>query len=212
MLFRIPGITVLHRVPGGLRNRTILYGTRMADVRAEERRGMEVMPPRTVENFVRWLLPPTCVEHILGDLRERMEGLEARAARRQYVMDAIVTLPQVIFSRVFRRADYRLICLHLLLYAVAATGLFDPHHRGVHFLAYEGARMWWLALAMMVYKLFADAYSPSLRIPAWVKAVLILTLSFWRETGSAVVLAYGYFVVMNWMFEQFANPRGRPRA
>ena len=74
---------------------------------------MEMKPPKYAEAIVRWLLPPACVEHVLGDLQERMQGVEPGEARRRYVLDAIVTVPPVIFSRVIRRCDFRLVCLYL---------------------------------------------------------------------------------------------------
>jgi hypothetical protein len=61
------------------------------------------------EAIARILIPPACREEVLGDLHER------NASCRQYVADAIRTVPLVIWSRIRRTSDGRL----LALYAIA---------------------------------------------------------------------------------------------
>src|SRR5262245_36072085 len=59
-------------------------------------RQMETRPPALAERVVRALVPPASREHVLGDLDERYES------PRQYVRDALATLPFVIGSRIRR--------------------------------------------------------------------------------------------------------------
>src|SRR5262245_33562935 len=59
-------------------------------------RKMETRPPEIIERIVAWLIPPMSREHVLGDLSERY------TSPRQYVLDAMRTLPFVIASRVRR--------------------------------------------------------------------------------------------------------------
>ena len=60
---------------------------------------LEVRPPALVDAVIRLLIPPACREHVLGDLWERY------TSPRQYVVDALRTLPFVIWSQIRRTLD-----------------------------------------------------------------------------------------------------------
>jgi hypothetical protein len=60
---------------------------------------MHCAPPKPAEIIVGLLIPPACREEVLGDLHERC------TSRRQYISDALGTVPLVIMSRIRRTAD-----------------------------------------------------------------------------------------------------------
>jgi hypothetical protein len=177
---------------------------------------MEVKPPRFAEMVVRWLLPPACVEHVLGDLQERMQGVEPRAARRQYVLDAICTVPPVIFSRLFRSLDLRLACLYLVIQYAAflGMGLLNLHRHGVQLTVNSLIEFWWFTLAIVVSKLISDAY----RVLG-VLHVAFFVYIIWYVSWSAgplpalmdgFSLGYPWLIVARWLFEEYSSgPRNR---
>ena len=63
---------------------------------------MTIKPPPFLAALVRLLLPPGDREHVLGDLQERL-GLGRGDPARQYLADAIETVPLVIWGRMRRR-------------------------------------------------------------------------------------------------------------
>lgn len=79
-------------------------------------------PPRVLEAVVELLTPPACREHVLGDLHERYTG------PRQYILDALRTLPWVIASRVRRTMDHQALLMEafaLYLSFLAAAWRLD---------------------------------------------------------------------------------------
>ena len=62
-------------------------------------RKVETCPPKVIERVVQLLIPPASREHVLGDLSERYEST------RQYLVDALRTLPFVVVSRVRRTSN-----------------------------------------------------------------------------------------------------------
>jgi hypothetical protein len=60
---------------------------------------METHPPRLIERLVSRLIPASCREHIVGDLRERSQSTP------QYLLFAIRTLPIVVVGRMKRTFD-----------------------------------------------------------------------------------------------------------
>jgi len=60
---------------------------------------MQSAPPKLFEAVVGFLLPSSCREHVLGDLRERC------TSPRQYFLDAVSAVPLVIASRIRRTTD-----------------------------------------------------------------------------------------------------------
>jgi len=174
-------------------------------------RGMEVKPPRFAEAVVRWLLPLSCVEHVLGDLQERMQGAEPMAARKQYVIDAVRTVPSVILSRVFRRCDARLLYLYLTTQCVvfAGYGLFSPHLQGIQVTAEILAKIWWFTLAVVVYQLIQDAYRPKVVVHPVFNLTLILYLFFLTTLGPTLVAEWGFLGIVRWFFERFTRRRDR---
>jgi len=62
-------------------------------------RKVEARPPKVIERVVQLLMPPASREHVLGDLSERY------VSPRQYLVDALRTLPFVLVSRVRRTCN-----------------------------------------------------------------------------------------------------------
>ena len=62
-------------------------------------RKVETCPPKVIERVVQLLMPPASREHVLGDLSERY------VSPRQYLVDALRTLPFVVVSRVRRTSN-----------------------------------------------------------------------------------------------------------
>jgi hypothetical protein len=62
-------------------------------------RKVETRPPKVIERVVQLLMPPASGEHVLGDLSERY------VSPRQYLADALRTLPFVVLSRVRRTSN-----------------------------------------------------------------------------------------------------------
>ena len=78
---------------------------------------LEVRPPALVDAVIRLLIPPACREHVLGDLWERY------TSPRQYVIDALRTLPFVICSQIRRTLDPLRLAMQVLPAFVFFGGL-----------------------------------------------------------------------------------------
>ena len=78
---------------------------------------MEARPPALIEGAIRILIPPTCREHVLGDLSERY------TSPRQYLGDALRTLPFVICSQIRRTSDPLPLAMQLIPAFVFFGGL-----------------------------------------------------------------------------------------
>jgi len=74
---------------------------------------METRPPVLIETVVRLLVPPAAREHVLGDLSERY------ASPRQYVSDAIRTIPFVVASQIRRTTNPALLLIPAFLFMMA---------------------------------------------------------------------------------------------
>jgi hypothetical protein len=81
-------------------------------------RKMETRPPEVIERIVGWLVPPVCREHVLGDLSERY------VSPRQYLLDALKTVPFVVASRVRRTSKPALWIINAALLLITATASF----------------------------------------------------------------------------------------
>lgn len=66
---------------------------------------MKAAPPKAAEAVVGFLIPPACREYVLGDLHERY------MCPRQYLADAVCTVPLVIASRIRRTMDPKLLLM-----------------------------------------------------------------------------------------------------
>jgi hypothetical protein len=65
-----------------------------------------------LEAIVTFLIPPACREGVAGDLRER------NLSDSDYLAEAVVTVPMVVWSRIRRTTDARVLLLEgLILYA-----------------------------------------------------------------------------------------------
>jgi hypothetical protein len=99
------------------------------------------------------LIPPACREEVLGDLYER------NVTPRQYVRDAVRTVPLVIAGRIRRTSDTGLLAMHAIVLYLSFFGaaLFE-----VPPLIYERWGLWRLAIpcaAGLLAILLENAYS-----------------------------------------------------
>jgi hypothetical protein len=78
---------------------------------------LEVRPPALVDAAIRLLIPPACREHVLGDLWER------NSSPRQYLVDALRTLPFIIWSKIRRTFDPLPLAMQVLAAFVFFGGL-----------------------------------------------------------------------------------------
>ena len=110
------------------------------------------MPPKYLEMLLRWLLPPACREHVLGDLQERNNSAKS------YALDALAVLIPVIVSRIRRTTDMQVFLMEAVTtymsFAMAAW--------------YLGERAGFLRLTIpagitVVCLLFCNAYSSAER-------------------------------------------------
>jgi hypothetical protein len=103
---------------------------------------MEARPPELIDALVRRLVPPDCREHIIGDLWERY------TSPRQYLLDAVRTIPAVLASQIRRTARLSLLTIQGVVLAVC----YSPGPRAT----------WWHVaaptLAGVVVSMLRDAY------------------------------------------------------
>jgi hypothetical protein len=118
--------------------------------------GMKEGPPRKIETLVAMLVPPARREEVLGDLRERY------ANPRQYVTDAIRTVPLVVASQIRRTTDLGVLFLEAFaLYFCFFAGTLRLHLGGAPLMLEEPRALSILiptAIALAALR-FVDAYS-----------------------------------------------------
>lgn len=172
----------------------------------EPRSSVTSPPPARLETAVGFFVPPVAREYVLGDLAERY------ASPRQYVLDALGTLPSVIASQI-RRTSY------FPLWPLIGCGLLVAFGRG--------AEAWWPravlpAVVTLLAFMVRDAYRvPDLEHPrrkglvdiAFVAAAVVVfqrVLAWWHPewlittegwSGGAMALAILYLL-------RLQNPSG----
>jgi hypothetical protein len=124
-----------------------------------------------IERIVGIFIPPACREEVLGDLRERNEGIQL------FIYDALRTVPFVIVSRIRRTTDSVVLlmeafCCYVSFFAVAwvAEPSMAASREGLLRLAIPCA----IALGVLV---IADAYANP-RKKSVLRPVLAVALSF----------------------------------
>ncbi len=121
---------------------------------------MESGPSKIAEDLVYWLLPPACREEVLGDMRDR------NRTSAQYLVEATLTVPSVIYSRIRRTTD----AVVTLMVAVSMYTAFvmSAHWLAPNLLFRESgfARIAVPPAIFLVAIILADAYSdPKKRWP-----------------------------------------------
>lgn len=115
---------------------------------------MHAAPPKLTEAIVGFFIPPACREYVLGDLHERY------VSPRQYVMDALRTVPLVILSRVRRTADPQVLLMEA--FAVYISLLVASRFLGPISFLYDEWGLLRLAVpcaVALVALVFIDAYA-----------------------------------------------------
>ena len=114
---------------------------------------MKITPPKWAEALVGLLIPPASRDDVLGDLHERYAG------PRQYLFDAVCTVPWVIVSKIRRTTTPRMFLMEglvLFLSFLAAARYRDS------IILTDGRGLWWLAISTaigMAALVLADAYA-----------------------------------------------------
>jgi|SRR5581483_12233522 len=81
---------------------------------------MQPAPPRAVERIVEFFIPPACRENVAGDLHERYSN------PRDYIFEALTTVPLVVLSRIRRTTDPGVLLMEaLLLYLSLFAGAWQ---------------------------------------------------------------------------------------
>ncbi len=124
-----------------------------------------------IEKIIGIFIPPACREEVLGDLRERNDGVQL------FIYDALRTIPVVIVSRIRRTTDSVVLlmeafCCYVSFLAVAlvAQPAMIASREGLLRLAIPGA----IALFILV---IADAYANP-RKKSVLRPVLAVALAF----------------------------------
>jgi hypothetical protein len=134
------------------------------------------------------LIPPACREEVLGDLYER------NATPRQYVRDALRTVPLVIVSRIRRTCEPGLFAMHA---AVFYLSFFAAAWLEVPALLYERWGLWRLAIPCAVWLLallLEDAYAAQRRLlrgPMFAVAVMFISQAALGVLPFSIVLRGG---------------------
>lgn len=114
---------------------------------------VEPGPPKIIEAALKILLPPPCRESVLGDLHERF------VSRRQYVCNAIVTVPLVILSQVRRATNPGLLLLEAMALYLSFCVSARFWNRGIFLNAPNVyLRVAFPVLAAVVALILADVY------------------------------------------------------
>jgi hypothetical protein len=114
---------------------------------------MRTVPPKPIERFVGFFIPPACREEVLGDLHERFQNTP------RYVVDAIMTVPLVIVSRIRRTTDP-------VVFLMEAIVLYSSYLAAAFFLdqtlltdAFGFLRLGLPAAISLLVLMWADAYA-----------------------------------------------------
>jgi len=125
---------------------------------------MRPAPPKAMEAVVGWLVPPACREEVLGDLHERF------VSPRQYLADALSTVPLVVASQIRRTTDAQLRLIEacaLYLPLLAAAWLI-----GGAALVHEESALSRLAIpaaAGLLAMILGDAYADPRKGPVYAR-------------------------------------------
>jgi len=131
---------------------------------------MEMTPPPILAALVRTLLPPVDREHVLGDLQERFE-ISRDSSSWRYFVDAIQTVPLVVWSRMRRTATQPMFAIQALLtFATFVAVLTSPRLGGNLLLV---ARVLFPTLVATSVLLVADTYSTPERRQPWTPLMLV---------------------------------------
>jgi hypothetical protein len=144
---------------------------------------MRTAPPKSFEKFVAFFIPPACREEVIGDLHERF------LSTPRYVVDALMTVPLVITSRIRRTTD-------AVVFLMEAIVLYSSYLAAAFFLdqtlltdALGFFRLGLPAAISMLTMMFADAYAnPRNRSPLKPMLGVALATAF-AWLSQAVLLA-----------------------
>jgi hypothetical protein len=154
--------------------------------------GDRLKEPSRLEALVAPLIPRACREEVLGDLHERNPAGDCNV----FLRDALLTVPQVIASRIRRTSDrcQLSLCTVVLYFSFFTAAWFEARQ-----LIYEPGGPWRLAIpcaAALLAMVVDDAYASSAGTPfsrrlrgpmVAISAALVSQGALWAA-GSALVL------------------------
>jgi len=156
---------------------------------------MNAGPSKAIEAIVAVFVPPACREEVLGDLHERY------SSPRQYVFDALSTVPLVILSRIRRTADPQVLLIQAFGVYLSFLGAAWFREAAILREPWGLLRLAIPAVMAMLGLILEDAYaSPGLRSPLRLARGPLLGLGF--ALGSQAVFWAGEpdLAVPRWIF------------
>jgi hypothetical protein len=169
---------------------------------------MVIDPIRLAQAIVKLVLPPACREHVLGDLEERSRvKADTKAGRRQFLIDALRTVPWIVWSQMRRAVPPRLLIAQgLVAYTSFVLAAFQVLGKnGFAFLddEYGFRRIALPALASWLVLVLADTYSTPREGPPWHESP--------RRELKVVGLALSAAFLVNFVTSSLANSWAMPR-
>ena len=131
---------------------------------------MEMKPPALLVALVRALLPPADREHVLGDLQERLQ-IARNAATWSYLIDAMQTVPMVIWSRMRRIVTQPIFGLQALLVFAAFVAVLTPRLSADFLLLLKALFPTLIAMSVL---LVADTYTTRGRRSGWSQLLIVV--------------------------------------
>jgi hypothetical protein len=139
------------------------------------------MPPKRIEKLLWFLLPPSCREHVLGDLQEKCKSPQ------EYTRVGLSVLAPVIVSRIRRVTDYQLLLMQAFaIYIAFVAGAwylsetaFLHNHSGLIRLAVPTAVA---VVALLISNAYFDPVPESVTKPILQSAISI-ALAFLGQTA-----------------------------
>jgi len=135
---------------------------------------MPPVPPKALETTIGMLIPSACQEEVLGDMHERYKS------PRQYISDALRTIPLIVLSRICRTTDLQILLIEILALYVSFVAMarilneipFLREQQGLLKLAIP-------AVSAVLALIFVDAYSrPGKRRPTVILLEVSLAVIF----------------------------------
>ena len=169
---------------------------------------MPYAPSRGLERLAESLVPPACVEHVLGDLAESSD------ARSAYLRSLVSVVPSVVWSQVRRRATFGGIAFNAVITGTTLLiflGFSSPAGSGSGLRVAAPWAIWVVGCAL------AAAFGPRDKPRAWNRTGCIATAL--ASLGAAVIAGLpviivalalsavgGSLLLLSWQLRKHAPP------
>src|SRR5262245_45001162 len=132
------------------------------------------MVMRLLQTVLNRLLPPTCREHVLGDLEERSRLSTGSNAAREHLIDALRMIPLIVWSQMRRAVPPRLFAAQALVaYTAFGTAAFQALGFAFFNDEYGFIRIAAPTLVSLLVLALADTYSTPMERPPWHQSKLV---------------------------------------